>query len=91
MSLPDTKATVLRVRNTDELLAVIENYRKKFGVTASRFGWNATGDLSLVSKLRHKAGYDPHMSTVNRILEYIENNTTGPGDDGDDFAEGLDE
>jgi hypothetical protein len=62
---------MLRVKDKSELLAMIEEYIAKSGCGATRFGWLATGDLSLVTKLRHKEGYDPHLSTVTRVLEYM--------------------
>lgn len=76
---------MLRVRETGELLALIEAYLEKHKIGATRFGWLATGDMSLVSKLRHKANYDPHMSTVTRILTFLESQTAPV----EDPAEGL--
>lgn len=76
----------LRVKNKEELLVLVEDYLDKSGLTATKFGWLATGDLSLVTKLRRREGYDPNMSTVTRVLEYLEQ-ATEPAQP--DFAEGL--
>jgi len=72
---------MLRVRDSKELLIIIEAYLKRTDAPASKFGWMSTGDMSFVSKLRHKPNYDPHLSTVTRILDYIENVTTAASED----------
>lgn len=73
----------LRVRNIDEVRVLVEAYMEKAHLSATRFGWLANGDLSLVSKVRNPK-YDPRLSTVDRILTYIEENSVET-----DVAEGL--
>lgn len=88
---------MLRVKDRAELLALVEDYLTKTGLGATKFGWLATGDLSLVSKLRHKVDYDPHLSTVSKVLDFL-SRVTDPADItepvgrhvlADDFMDGL--
>lgn len=77
----------LRVHDTTELLALIEDYLSKAKIGATKFGWLATNDLSFVSKLRHRPNYDPSMSTVTRVLDFLEQATQVETEE--DVADGL--
>jgi hypothetical protein len=84
--------SVLRVRDKSELLVLVEDYLGKVKIGATKFGWLATGDMGLVSKLRHKTDYDPQLSTVTKVLDFLMNATEEEVEDDEteeDIAEGL--
>lgn len=53
-----------------QLLADIEAWCEKHGVTVSEFGERAIGTRAFVGRLRR--GHDPRASTINRCREFME-------------------
>jgi hypothetical protein len=55
--------------NPDATLAVIEQFLKATGMSASAFGMEALGDPALVYEMRQ--GREPRRATRARIREFI--------------------
>lgn len=54
---------------TEQLLADINAFLKRSGMTATAFGWNALKDPAFVSDLR--AGREPRWRTVERARDFM--------------------
>ena len=75
----------LRVNNALELLVICEEFVKKSGIGAARFSVMAANDMGFLSKLRHQPHYTPRLSTVTKVLNYIEAMTEAQNE----MADGL--
>jgi hypothetical protein len=54
-----------------QLLAKIERYVKRHGITLTEFGIRAANNSALVTRL--KAGKTLTMATMNKAMRYMEN------------------
>lgn len=54
-----------------QLLAKIERYAKREGITLTEFGLRSVGNPALVTRL--KQGKTLTMATMNKAMQYMEN------------------
>jgi hypothetical protein len=61
----------MRAMTEAQLLAKIEKYVKRHGITLTEFGIRAANNSALVTRL--KAGKTLTMATMNKAIQYMQN------------------